>query len=112
MKSSALLVDDAVQQNEYLESEKAKKIAKQTVKVKLSGASNMLQSKLQELKGSKIPDEKPAASRLPSAAGQVQVSVITGIAGNNRYCRYKNKSVSPKFKRKDLHYLQVNRKIC
>ena len=52
-KSSAVLVDNAVLQNELLESEKAKQIAKQTVKIKSNGESNILQSKLMELKSSK-----------------------------------------------------------
>ena len=43
-----------------LESEKAKQIAKQTVKIKSSGESNVLQSKILELrsnKGAALPDE-------------------------------------------------------
>ena len=52
-KSSAVLVDNAVLQNELLESEKAKQIAKQTVKIKSNGESDILQSKLLELKSSK-----------------------------------------------------------
>eukprot|EP00794_Sanderia_malayensis_P013933 gene13933-15385_t len=49
-KSSALIVDDAVHQNEVAESEKAKKIAKQTVKMKSTGTSDVLQSKILEMK--------------------------------------------------------------
>jgi len=52
-KSSAVLVDNAVLQNELLETEKAKQIAKQTVKIKSNGESDILQSKLLELKSSK-----------------------------------------------------------
>lgn len=48
------MVDNAVLQNELLESEKAKQIAKQTVKIKSNGESNILQSKLMELKSSKM----------------------------------------------------------
>ena len=48
------MVDNAVLQNELLESEKAKQVAKQTVKIKSSGESNILQSKLMELKSSKV----------------------------------------------------------
>ncbi len=58
-KSSAVYVDKAVQQNEMLEIEKAKKIAKQTVKVKVTGTSDILQSKLLEMKLGK--NEKSAS---------------------------------------------------
>lgn len=52
-KSSALLVDNALHQNELLQSEREKQIAKQTVKIKSSGESSVLQTKIMELKSSK-----------------------------------------------------------
>ena len=65
--SSALLVDNAVLQNELLESEKAKQVAKQTIKIKSSGESNILQSKIMGLKSSKAafpPENKENGSHI------------------------------------------------
>lgn len=61
MNSSAILVDNTVQQNKLLENKKAKQIAKQTVKIKSTGGANILQTKIMELKskrGLAQPDEK------------------------------------------------------
>ena len=64
-------------QNELLASEKAKQIAKQTVKIKSTGKSDVLQSKLMELKPGKmnpVPLEGKEVEGHSNGTAQVQVT--------------------------------------